>query len=130
MSHPQPSHRGGHPCTVDVLPGPTGAMLHPGCDIKAPTRAVGAVSCGGVVVRPSEGSERSSMHYYQHAPSTAPLRRCVVGRFGQKSPPDRSVHRSFTRRDHFVKLGADAHRALVVNSRQSSIWVQIATTLT
>ena len=24
MSHPQPSHRGGHTCTVDALPGPTG----------------------------------------------------------------------------------------------------------
>ena len=24
--HPQPSHRDGHPCTVDVLPGPTGVI--------------------------------------------------------------------------------------------------------
>ena len=24
--HPQPSHRDGHPCTVDVLPGPTGVV--------------------------------------------------------------------------------------------------------
>ena len=24
--HPWPSHRYGHPCTVDVLPGPTGVI--------------------------------------------------------------------------------------------------------
>ena len=30
MRHPQPSHRGGHPCAVDVLLGPTGVMPHPG----------------------------------------------------------------------------------------------------
>ena len=24
--HPQPSHRDGHPCIVDVLPGPTGVI--------------------------------------------------------------------------------------------------------
>ena len=28
--HPQPSHRDGHPCTVDVLPGPTGGIQSPG----------------------------------------------------------------------------------------------------
>ena len=43
---------------MDVLPRPTGDMSHPGCDNKAPTRSVGAVSCCGVVVRPSEACER------------------------------------------------------------------------
>ena len=28
--HPQPSHRDGHPCAVDVLPGPTGVIWSPG----------------------------------------------------------------------------------------------------
>ena len=28
--HPQPSHRVGHPCTVDVLPGPTDVTYSPG----------------------------------------------------------------------------------------------------
>ena len=28
--HPRPSHRDGHPCTVDVLPEPTGVIWSPG----------------------------------------------------------------------------------------------------
>ena len=56
------------------------------------------------------------MHYCQHTPSTDPLRRHVAGRFGVwHPPPDRRVHRSFTRRDQIVKLGVDAHRVLVVS---------------
>ena len=50
----------------------------------------------------------ASMHYFQHTHPTDPLRRSVVGRFGVQHPPDRSVHRSFTRRDQLVKLGVDA----------------------
>ena len=30
VGHPQPSWRTRHPCTVDVLPGPTGVILSPG----------------------------------------------------------------------------------------------------
>ena len=26
VGHPQPPHRDGHPCTVEVLPGPTGVI--------------------------------------------------------------------------------------------------------
>ena len=39
--HPQPSWRTRHPCTLDVLPGPTGVTSYPGChEIKAPTMLV------------------------------------------------------------------------------------------
>ena len=57
-SQPRPSDRNQHACTVDVLPRPKVGMSHPSCDIRAPTRAVGAVSCCGVVVRKSEACER------------------------------------------------------------------------
>ena len=41
VGHPQPSWRTKHPCTVDVLPGPTGVTSSPRWDeIKAPTLLV------------------------------------------------------------------------------------------
>ena len=58
------------------------------------------------------------MHYYQH--TSRPMH-CVVlwsADSEKKHPslsPDRSVHRSFTRRDQLVKLGVDAHHVLVVS---------------
>ena len=58
-------------------------------------------------MRPSE--------HVRYTPWTDPLRRGVVGRTRSVAPPDRVIHRSFTPRDHLVKLGVTAHRVLVAS---------------
>ena len=39
VGHPRPFHRGGHVCTVDVLPGPVCCRVQDGSAVRAPTRA-------------------------------------------------------------------------------------------
>ena len=110
LSHPRLLHRDGHGCVVGVLPGPARVTSHPGwCDVRAPTRAVGAVLSCRVVVWPNATWELEPLFVVTNTPRSI---HCAVscGRRIRRLPlpPNLSVRRI---------------RPLVVINSSSSVWM-------